>query len=64
VTTPTTGCKIYDLKGELVTTLVNENQIKGEYEVSFNGENYSSGVYFYVLESGQYIKTKKMVLIK
>jgi photosystem II stability/assembly factor-like uncharacterized protein len=56
--------KIYDLKGELVTTLVNENQIKGEYEVSFNGEYYSSGVYFYVLESGQFIKSKKMVLIK
>lgn len=56
--------KIYDLKGELVTTLVNENQIKGEYEVNFNGDNYSSGVYFYVLESGQFNKSKKMVLIK
>ena len=56
--------KIYDLKGELVTTLVNEIQMKGEYEVSFDGKQYSSGVYFYVLESGQFVKTKKMVLIK
>jgi len=56
--------KIYDLKGELITTLVNENQIKGEYEVNFNAEKYASGVYFYVLESGQFIKSKKMVLIK
>lgn len=56
--------KIYDLKGELITTLVNENQIKGEYEVNFNAKKYASGVYFYVLESGQFIKSKKMVLIK
>ena len=56
--------KIYDLKGELVTTLINENQIKGEYDVSFNGESYSSGVYFYVLEAGKLISSKKMVLVK
>jgi hypothetical protein len=36
----------------------------GEYEVNFNGENYPSGLYFYVLESDDYVSTKKMVLIK
>ncbi len=56
--------KIYDALGQLITTLVNEYQKTGEYEVIFNGENYPSGVYFYKLESDDFVSTKKMALIK
>jgi hypothetical protein len=69
--------KIYDVLGSEVTTLVDEYRPAGEYEVEFNshsdeGQNLSSGVYFYQLRikgseinSGQgIIQTKKMILIK
>ena len=59
-----TTLKIYNSLGQLMTTLVNSYLKAGEYEVNFNGENYPSGLYFYVLESGDYVSTKKMVLIK
>jgi len=59
-----TTLKIYNSLGQLITTLVNSYLKAGEYEVNFNGENYPSGLYFYVLESGDYVSTKKMVLIK
>jgi hypothetical protein len=55
---------IYNALGQLVTTLVQTYQKAGEYEVHFNGENYPSGLYFYRLESGDFVSTKKMVLIK
>ena len=56
--------KVYNVLGQLVTTLVNEFQKSGEYKVTFNGENFASGVYFYKLESGSFVSTKKMVLMK
>jgi hypothetical protein len=65
--------KVYDILGNEVTTLVNEELPAGEYEVEFNSSsessfrlarNLTSGVYFYQLKAGSYIKTKKMLLIK
>ncbi|HMS34413.1 MAG TPA: T9SS type A sorting domain-containing protein [Ignavibacteria bacterium] len=45
-------------------TLVNETIAAGNYEVEFNGSNLSSGVYFYRIESGEFISIKKMILIR
>jgi hypothetical protein len=56
---------IYDITGKKITTLVNEKQRPGIYEVSFNGSNLASGVYFYRLTvNGNTIDTKKMILLK
>jgi hypothetical protein len=61
--------KIYDLLGCEVATLVNEEKPAGTYEIEFNGhsdegQNLTSGVYFYKLRAGKYVETKKMVLLK
>jgi hypothetical protein len=55
---------IYDVLGREVTTLVNEKLNHGTYVADWDGTNYSSGVYFYKLITGEFIETKKMVLIK
>ena len=56
--------KIFDITGKEISTLVNEFQTAGTYEVKFNAENLPSGVYFYQLKAGNYSETKKMVLIR
>ncbi len=59
--------KVYDVLGNEVATLVNEEKRAGEYEVEFNVaqiNNLSSGIYFYQLKTGNFTKTKKMLLIK
>jgi len=56
--------KVYDLLGREVATLVNEEKTTGSYEVEFNGNNLTSGIYFYKLQAGSFVETKKMVLIK
>jgi hypothetical protein len=56
--------KIFDLLGREIRTLFNEEKPAGEYEISFNAEGLSSGVYFIKLEAGQFVSTKKMVLVK
>ncbi|MEO8231046.1 MAG: right-handed parallel beta-helix repeat-containing protein [Ignavibacteriota bacterium] len=56
--------KIYNILGNEVSTLVNEIRPAGNYEVNFNASRLSSGVYFYKLQSGSFIETKKMLLIK
>ena len=55
---------IYDILGRKIKTLVNKEQIAGKYEVPFIGSNLASGVYFYRIEAGNFIETKKMVLLK
>ncbi len=55
---------IYDLLGKEVQILVNEEQQPGMYEIEWNASQYTSGVYFYKLSAGNYIETKKMLLIK
>jgi hypothetical protein len=56
--------KIFDVLGREVETLVNEIQNPGNYEVVFNADNYSSGVYYYQLKAGDFIQTKKMIFLK
>ncbi len=56
--------KIYDVLGNEITTLVDEEKAPGVYEVKFNASNYSSGVYFYQLKSEYKTFTKKMILTK
>lgn len=55
---------VYDILGSEVATLVNEYKPAGRYEVNFNAESLSSGIYFYTLQAGSYIQTKKMMLIR
>jgi hypothetical protein len=55
---------IYDILGREIKVLINEKQSIGKYKVEFDGTNFPSGVYFYRLESGDFVSTKKMVLIK
>ncbi|MCW8804806.1 MAG: T9SS type A sorting domain-containing protein [Ignavibacteriaceae bacterium] len=60
--------KVYDVLGNQIATLVNEELPAGEYEVEFNTSSInhqpSSGIYFYQLKSGSFVETKKMVLLK
>ena len=69
-----TTLKIYDVLGNEIATLVNEELPAGEYEVEFsakggtafggNALNLPSGIYFYQLRAGSFIQTKKMILLK
>jgi hypothetical protein len=56
--------KVYDVLGNEVATLVNEEKTPGEYEVEFDGINLPSGIYFYHLKAGDFIQTRKMILLK
>jgi N-acetylneuraminic acid mutarotase len=56
--------KIYDVLGNEIETLVYEEKPVGTYEITWYAENLPSGVYFYRLQAGDFIQTKKMVLMK
>jgi hypothetical protein len=56
--------KVYDVLGREVMTLVNGEQEAGVYNLSLNGATLSSGIYFYRLQSGNFVQTKKMMLVK
>ncbi len=67
------GCfvtlKVYDILGNQVATLVNEYKPAGNYEIEFNshsdeGQNLSSGIYFYRLQADSFVETKKMILLR
>jgi hypothetical protein len=55
---------VYDILGREIATLVNEQLKPGVYEASWDGSNYSSGVYFYSLVTEGFTQTKRMVLLK
>jgi hypothetical protein len=55
---------IYDVLGNEVATLINEEKEAGIYEVEFNANNITSGIYFYRLTSGTYTLTRKMIILK
>ncbi len=55
---------VYDVLGNEVATLVNEQKPAGIYEVEFNASQLSSGIYFYKLTAGSFAETKKMLLLK
>ena len=56
--------KVYDVLGNEVATLVNEKRPAGSYNINFNASQLSSGIYFYKLQAGSFVETKKMILIK
>lgn len=56
--------KVYDVLGNEIITLINEEKPVGDYEVQFDASKQASGIYFYQLRAGDYIETKKMILLK
>lgn len=56
--------KIYDVLGKEIANLVNEEKPAGEYELEFTANNLSSGIYFYKIEAGSFVETKKMILLR
>jgi hypothetical protein len=56
--------KVYDVLGNEISTLVNEEKPVGSYEVEFNATALPSGIYFYRLQAGSFVETKKMILLK
>ena len=56
--------KVYDVLGNEVALLVNEQKSAGSYEVEFSASGLSSGIYFYKIQSGSFVETKKMLLLK
>ncbi|MGH2567085.1 MAG: T9SS type A sorting domain-containing protein, partial [Bacteroidota bacterium] len=56
--------RVYNVLGQEVATLVNEEMKPGSYEVTWEAGGFSSGVYFYRLQAGRYAETKKLVLIR
>lgn len=57
--------KVYDIIGNEIATLVNEEKLAGKYEVEFSATvGYASGVYYYTLKAGEFIQSKKMILLK
>jgi hypothetical protein len=56
--------RVYDALGRRVATLVNEQKKPGNYRIEFNADNLPSGIYFYQLSAGNFISTKKMILLR
>ncbi|MGE5795942.1 MAG: endo-1,4-beta-xylanase [Ignavibacteria bacterium] len=56
--------KIFDVLGRHIQTLVNEMQSPGQYTVTFNASDLSSGIYFYRIEAGNFVAVKKLMLMK
>lgn len=56
--------KVFDVLGKEVTTLVNQRHTVGHHQIELNANNLSSGIYFYNLQAGDYVETKKMIFLK
>jgi hypothetical protein len=56
--------KVFDLLGRESATLANKEKPAGVYNVEFKNNNLSSGIYFYRLQAGSFVETKKMILLK
>lgn len=56
--------KIYDVIGREVAVLIDEVKAPGIYQISFNGENLASGIYFYQMKAGDFVEVKKMSILK
>jgi hypothetical protein len=56
--------KIYNVLGNEVSTLVNQNMLSGKHEIKFNANGLPSGVYLYTITAGDFVDTKKMLLMK
>jgi hypothetical protein len=55
---------VFNTLGQQVATLVNENEEAGYHDVRFDGSGVASGVYFYRLIAGEYVATKKFVILR
>ena len=55
---------IYDILGRKVVSLIDKQQPAGFHQMLWDAENFASGAYFYKLQAGDYIDTKKMMLVK
>jgi len=56
--------RVFDVLGNEVVSLLNEEKEAGSYESTFDAEGLSSGIYFYQMKAGKYIETKKMIMMK
>jgi hypothetical protein len=56
--------KVYDVLGNEIETLINEEQIAGTYAINFDGSGLTSGVYYYSITANEFLQTKKMILLK
>ena len=56
--------KVYDMLGNEIANIVDEKKEPGNYSVEFNGVNLPSGIYVYKLTAGNFISTKKLILLK
>ncbi|MHB8335839.1 MAG: T9SS type A sorting domain-containing protein [Ignavibacteriaceae bacterium] len=56
--------KVYDILGNEVASLMNEERPAGRYSVNFNASKLASGVYFYRMQAGSFVETKKLILMK
>jgi len=56
--------KVYDVLGRIVATLIDEYLKQGEYEIVFTASNIPSGIYFYTIRAKDYLKTRKMILLR
>ena len=56
--------KVFDILGKEVASLVNEKLSPGKYKTEFSGGNLSSGMYFYKLETENFVETRRMMLVK
>ncbi|HTO93947.1 MAG TPA: T9SS type A sorting domain-containing protein, partial [Bacteroidota bacterium] len=55
---------LYNILGQRVRTLVDADQAPGEHKVQFNGTGLASGVYFYRLHAGNFVQTRKFIMVK
>jgi hypothetical protein len=55
---------VYDILGREVSVLVNDRRDAGVHEVKFDGSNLASGVYFYRIQAGSFVQTRKLLLVR
>jgi hypothetical protein len=56
--------KVFDILGNVTTTLVSENKPAGSYEIYFDASRLASGMYFYELKTGNFVSARKMLYVK
>ena len=56
--------KVFDILGREVITLLNDNKIAGNYSLTFDGSDLSTGIYFYQIRTGNFTQTKKMIILR
>jgi len=56
--------RIMSILGETIAVLINDNLTSGNYDIQFDASNLASGIYFYRLQAGDFVETRKMALIK